>query len=29
VDATAAEYFSVHCWPPLRWPHPGRPDKLR
>ena len=29
VDATAAEYFSVHCWPPLRRPHPGRPDKLR
>jgi hypothetical protein len=29
VDATAVEYFSVHGWPPLRWPHPGRPDKLR
>ena len=29
VDATAIEYFSVHGWPPLRWPHAGRPDKLR
>jgi hypothetical protein len=29
VDATAVEYFSVHGWPPLRWPHPRRPDKLR
>jgi len=29
VDATAVEYFSVHGWPPLRWTHHGRPDKLR
>lgn len=29
MDATAVEYFSVHGWPPLRWPHPGRLDKLR
>ena len=25
VDATAVEYFSVHGWPPLRWPTLGAP----
>jgi hypothetical protein len=29
MDALAVEDVSVHDWPPLRWPRPGRPDKLR
>jgi hypothetical protein len=29
MDALAVEDVSVHDWPPLRWPPPGRPDKLR
>jgi hypothetical protein len=29
MDALAVGDVSVHDWPPLRWPRPGRPDKLR
>ena len=29
MDALAIEDVSVHDWPPLRWPPPSAPYKLR